>query len=124
MLFGSSVALSQPASLQQSFDMQIPWRPMPVVVGGKTLLQYELHLTNFESKDLALKRIEVVDSAGAVLADLKDSELNAIVGRFDHTVGATDKLLIPPGVRVLAYLSVLLGTPRASSIELRHRIDY
>jgi murein DD-endopeptidase len=124
VLFGCSVALSQPTSLQQSFDLQIPWRPMPVVIGGKKLLLYELHLTNFASTDLTLKRIEIVDSAGAVLSDLTDSELKGNIGRIDHTVGATDKLLIPPGVRVLAYLSAPLGTLGAKPIELIHRIEY
>ena len=133
MLFGSSVALTQPTSLQQAFDLQVPWRPMPVMLSGKRLLQYELHLTNFASKDLALKRVEVVDSAGAVLADLKDSELIGIIGRFDHMLGTTDKLLIPPGVRALVYLSVPIGTREPPTvplgmvrppIALRHRIEY
>jgi murein DD-endopeptidase len=123
-LFVSSVALSEATSLEQSFDLQVPWRPMPVVVGGKKQLVYELHLTNFASTDLALKRIEVVDSAGAVLSDLRDSELNGIIGRIDHTVGTNDKLLIPPGVRVIAYLSVPLGALDQNPIALRHRIEY
>jgi murein DD-endopeptidase len=122
--FGLGVALGQPASLQQSFDLQVPWRPMPVVIDGKKLLQYELHLTNFASKDLALKRIEVADSTGAVLSDLRDSELQAIIGRIDHTVGATEKLLIPPGVRAVAYLAVPVGMVGANPTKLRHRIEY
>jgi Peptidase family M23 len=124
-LNGSGVALSQPSSpLQQSFDIQVPWRPTPVVIGGKMQLVYELHLTNFASVDLSLKRIEVLDSAGVVLSDLKDSDLNGIIGRFDHMAPTTSKLLIPPGVRVLAYLSVQLGTLGAYPITLRHRIEY
>jgi hypothetical protein len=124
LLVGSSVALSQPPSIQQSFDLQIPWRPIPVVIGGKKLLLYELHLTNFAPTDLMLKRIEIVDSVGVVLRDLRDSELKGIVGRIDHSVGATDKLLIPPGGRALAYLSVPLGMSGANAIGLTHRIEY
>ena len=124
LLVDSSVAHSQPTSLQQSFDIQIPWRPMPLVIGGKELLLYELHLTNFASTDLALKRIEIVDSAGVVRGAIKDSELKGIIARLDHAVGATDKLLIPPGVRVLAYLSVPLGTLGATPSGLMHRIEY
>ena len=106
--FGSSVALTPSMSLQQSLDFEVPWRPIPVVIDNKKLLLYELHVTNFASTDLALKRIEIVDSAGAVLSDLRDSELKGIIGRIDRPVGATDRLLIPPGVRALAYLSVPL----------------
>jgi murein DD-endopeptidase len=124
VLLGSSLALSQSTSLQQSFDIQIPWRPVPVVISGEKQLLYELHLTNFASTDLALKRIEIVDSAGVALRDLKESELTGIIGRIDHTVGPTDKLLIAPGVRVVAYLSVPLGTSRVDPIGLTHRIEY
>jgi murein DD-endopeptidase len=121
----SEAAAGQPnSSLQQSFDMQIPWRPTPVVIGGKMQLVYELHLTNFASVDLSLKRIEVLDSAGAVLTDLHDSELKGIIGRIDRTDPTTDKLLIPPGVRALAYLLVPLATLGAPPIALRHRIEY
>ena len=94
------------------------------MIGGKMLLIYELHLTNFASVDLSLKRIEVLDSAGAVLSDLKDSALKGIIGRFDLMATTTDKLLIPPGVRVLAYLSVPLGTRGAHPVALKHRIEY
>jgi murein DD-endopeptidase len=124
MLFGSSVALSQPTSLQQSFDLQVPWRPMPVVIGDEKLLLYELHLTNFASTDLALKRIEIVDSAGVVLSNLEEAELKGLVGRFDHSVGATDKLLIPPGVRALVYISVPTGMLGTGLVTLSHRIEY
>jgi murein DD-endopeptidase len=131
VLFGANLALSQPSSsLQQSFDIQIPWSPTPVVIGGKKQLVYELHLTNFASVDLLLKRIEVLDSAGAVLSDLKDSELSGTIGRFDRTASSTDKLptpdklLIPPGVRALAYLSVPLSALGAPPSTLTHRIEY
>jgi hypothetical protein len=123
-LLGSSLALSQSTSLQQSFDIQIPWRPAPVVISGEKQLLYELHLTNFASTDLALKRIEIVDSAGVALRDLKESELKGIIGRIDHASGATDQLLIPPGERVVAYLSVPLATSRVDPIRLTHQIEY
>jgi len=121
----SQAASGQPtALLQQSFDMQIPWRPMPVVIGGKMQLVYELHLTNFANQPLLLKRIEVLDAAGAVLSDVRDAELTGIIGRFDLSATTGDKLLIPSGVRALAYLSVPLGTLGAPPISLRHRIEY
>jgi len=122
-LFGSTVALSQSSILQQSFDVQVPWRPMPATIAGKKLLLYEMHLTNFAPTSLTLTRIQVVDSTGAVLNDLKDSELQGVMGRFDHVDRPTDKLTIPPGVHALAYLSVPL-TLGANPIGLTHRIEY
>jgi murein DD-endopeptidase MepM/ murein hydrolase activator NlpD len=124
LLFSSSVALSQPTSLQQSFDLQIPWRPMPVVIGGKKPLIYELHLTNFASKDLALKRIEVVDSVGVVLGDFQDAALKGTIARFDIVATTTNKLLIPPGVHALVYLSVPLSAIGTTPLTLSHRVEY
>lgn len=122
VLFGSSVAFSQ--SLQQSFDLQVPWRPIPVLIGGNKLLLYELHLTNFASANLTLKRIQVVDSAGVALSDIGESELAGLIGRIDQPVGAPDKLLVPPGVRVLVYMSVPLGRLGVVPVALSHRIEY
>jgi murein DD-endopeptidase MepM/ murein hydrolase activator NlpD len=125
MVLGSIGSFAQSAtSLRQSFDIQIPWRPMPVVVGGKTYLVYELHLTNFANEDLLLKRIQVLSTSGAVLSDIQDSELKGVIGRVDHVSPTADKLLIPPGVRALAYLSVPLGALRTTRVALKHEIEY
>lgn len=121
MLFGASVAFSQ--SLRQSFDLQVPWRPIPVLIGGKKFLVYELHLTNFASANLALRRIQVVDASGVALVDINDSELTGLIGRLDQP-GAADRLLIPPGVRGLVYLSVPTAKLGAVPIALSHRIEY
>jgi murein DD-endopeptidase len=121
---GTSVALPPPTSLQQSFDLQIPYRPMPVVIGGERQLVYELHLTNFASADLTLKRLEILDSAGVVLSDLQGSQLEQVIGRTDHTNQSIEKLRIPPGLRALVYLSVPLRTSDANSIALTHRLEY
>ena len=76
-LFGSNVALSRSTFLQQSFDVQVPWRSMPVTIGGKKLLLYEVHLTNFAPTDWTLTRIQVVHSTGTVLNELKNAALDA-----------------------------------------------
>ena len=124
-LLGSNVAIAQSAApLRQSFDLQIPYHPMPIVIGGKTYLVYELHLTNFAKEDLALKRIEVLDSSGAVLSDFQEAALEGIIGRFDLGAAAADRLLIPPGVRALAYLSVPLSAFPTTPFALNHKIEY
>jgi murein DD-endopeptidase len=123
-LFESTVGLAQSSSLHQSFDLRVPWPPMPVVVDGKKLLVYELHITNFASADLALRRIEVFDSSGAMLGDFRDTALTGIIGRFDHNGTATDPLQIPSGVRAIAYLSVPIDIRGATSITASHRVEY
>jgi murein DD-endopeptidase MepM/ murein hydrolase activator NlpD len=125
-MLGSTVAFSQPPTpLRQSFDVQVPWHPMPVVIDGQLRLVYEIHLTNFAADDLTLKQIEVLDTgSGSVLRDFREPELNDMIGRFDHSVTSMDRLKIPSGVRVIVYLSLPLPTLGASSIALTHRIEY
>jgi murein DD-endopeptidase len=123
-VLASMLGLAQAHSLQQSFDLQVPWVPMPVVVGGQNLLVYELHMTNFAAVDLTLRQIEVLDSSGATLKAFRDSELTGILGRFDQLNSAADRLRIPPGVRVVAYLSVPIATHGANPFAVRHRVEY
>jgi murein DD-endopeptidase len=113
------------ATVRQSFDIQVPWIPAPVVIAGQQQLIYELHLTNFAGDSLALSQIEVLNSAsGTVLRRIQGRELASIMGRFDHSVGATDKLVISPGVRVVVYVSLPIEFPEGSEQTLIHRIEF
>src|ERR1700733_12362587 len=70
--------------VRQSFDIQVPWIPAPVVIAGQQQLIYELHLTNFAGDSLALSQIEVLNSAsGTVLRRFQGGELASLMGRFD-----------------------------------------
>src|SRR3982074_935555 len=85
--------------LRQSFDLQVLWLPIPVAIAGKLQLVYELHLTNFARVDLALRRIQLLDSAsGSIVGDFREPELQGLIGRIDHSASAMEKLLIPSGV--------------------------
>jgi murein DD-endopeptidase len=111
--------------VRQSFDIQVPWIPAPVVIAGQQQLIYELHLTNFAGDSLALSQIEVLNSAsGTVLRRFQGGELASLMGRFDHSVGATDKLVIPPGVHAVVYLSLPFEFPDGSEQALIHRIQF
>jgi murein DD-endopeptidase len=111
--------------VRQSFDIQVPWIPTPVVIAGQQQLIYELHLTNFAGDSLALRQIEVLNSAsGTILRRIRGWELVSIKGRFDHSIGATDKLVIPPGVRAVVYFSLPIEFPGDSEQALIHRIEF
>jgi murein DD-endopeptidase len=111
--------------VRQSFDIQVPWIPAPVVIAGQQQLVYELHLTNFAADSLALNQIDVLNStSGTVVRRFQGGELASMVGRFDHSIGATDKLVIPPGVRAVVYLSLPIEFPDGSEQALIHRIEF
>ena len=114
------------APLRQSFDLQVVWAPGPVVIDGTAQLVYELHLTNFAQGALRLRRIEVTDAAsGATLADFSGPALKDAIGRLDVAADHADRLLIPPGVRALAYLSVPLAAAAAAAPRtLSHKVEY
>jgi hypothetical protein len=123
---GISAGLAQQrAPLLQSFDLQVPWNPSAVRVAGKDLLVYELHLTNFARNDLALKRIQVVNAeTGAVVGDFHDAELQGLIGRPDQPGEKKDRLIIAPGVRVVAYLSLPVAPACASACRLMHVVQF
>jgi murein DD-endopeptidase len=109
----------------QSFDLQVPWTPLPATVAGKRQLVYELHLTNFARSELAIRRIQVRDTgSGYIVGDFREAELRSLIGRVDRTSGLTDKLAIPPGVRALVYLSVPAEYPGGTVRGLTHRVEY
>jgi murein DD-endopeptidase len=111
--------------LRQSFDIQIPWTPLPAQINGKQQLVYELHLTNFSRDRLRLDRVAVTDmTSGAVLHEFEGLELASMIGRQDHSVGESDKLVIPPGVRAVIYVGLPIKLPTGAECRLTHEIEF
>ncbi|KRE90954.1 hypothetical protein ASG87_02130 [Frateuria sp. Soil773] len=125
-----SLALAAPGWLaaqarapqRQSFDLQVPNPPTPARVAGSTQLAYELYLDNFAAEPLTLRRIAVLDAgSGAELGALQGEALRTAVGRPDRPAATADRLVVPPGVRVVAYLAPIVA---AAPHALRQRVDY
>ncbi len=91
--------------LDDAFDMQVTYIPAPAVVSGKSMLVYELHLTNFSAAHLRLQDLQVVGEAGTLL-ELSGDALTRAMGRPDLPAKGSDPLLIPAGVRAVVYLAV------------------
>lgn len=110
------------APLRQSFDLQVPAAPAPVVVEGKSLLIYELHLTNFSSEPLRVREVEVRDAARDRSVARYEGE--ALSKRFDRLAAAKgeDALLLAPGQRGVLYLELAPEAPLPQT--LTHRIAY
>ena len=108
--------------MRQSFDLQVPAAPAPVMVEGKTLLIYELHLTNFSTDTLRVRSVEVRD--GARDPALARYEGEALAKRFDRLAApkGEEALVLAPGQRGVLYLELSPQAPLPRT--LTHRIDY
>jgi murein DD-endopeptidase MepM/ murein hydrolase activator NlpD len=113
-------------SLRNSFELRVPTPPTPVDIAGKTLLVYELHLTNFSRDELSLTRLEVfdADNKSAVLADFRDTELATLIGRSGAPDRKQDPRRIAPGAHAVIYLWLSPGGAAKLARKLGHRIEF
>src|SRR5258706_3651125 len=96
-------------------EATIPIAPMPVKSNGQIHLAYELHVTNFEARNLTLNRIEVLAQGNSttLLARYRDTELANLLARPGASSNLTDKRVIGGGMRGVIYLwlTVKAGHP-------------
>ena len=118
LAMAACVQVSATTPLRESFDLQVPTLPAPVVVEGARRLVYELHLTNFAREPLSPTGIEVLDERQRVLASFSGA---AFVSRLAQ-VGAKGAA-IAPGMRGVVYLELALPTG-APPRSLSHRLQY
>lgn len=115
LLLASSASSQIVPPPAMALDMSVPAPPVPVRAGGKMLLAYELHLTNFRSTDVVLDRVEVL-AGNAVLATFGADAF----GRPGLKPGS-DRATLGGGTRAVVFLwAVANETPRT----LRHRVHY
>lgn len=108
---------------QQSFDIRIPFAPDFVVIGGKPTVYYELHLTNFSSDSIDLKRLEIVDTPDSIVVvsigkdDLKKRYARIGVPRKNN------ESILPPGASGVIYLELTLQNNKPN-VQLTHRLEF
>ncbi len=120
---GLSQARQRPAILE-SVDLFVPVAPASVAISGQTHLVYELHITNLLPVDVSITRIQVklAETPGAPIADYRDGDLKARIGRAGLRRGEANPEIIGAGVRAVAYLWIALPeglAPRA----IEHRVE-
>lgn len=122
LLPGFGTAAEQ--DLRESFDLQVPVAPTPVVVEGRARLFYELHLTNFAAEPLRPLALEVF-AAGSGLPVAR-FDVDALAART-ALVGPADEAqlqgAIPPGRRAALYLELELS-PEAVPPAFDHHLAY
>ena len=117
-----SWAVARPRVIH-AVDVQIRSPPIPVTIGGKPHLAYELHITNFRPTDVTLTRVEVLDAnRGTRLGDFSGVELNNRLGRPGAAQNVADKRVIGAGMRAVFYVWLALDEGIAIPSKLRHKI--
>ena len=122
----------KPAAPQKPLDVPADVTvPVPPTAfkggGGKTILCYELHITNFSRSDIVLTKAEALSSGSAVtkVASFDGDELAKRVLRPGVAANTTaDKLKIGAGLRLIIYfwLEIDKGQPIPSMID--HRLSF
>ena len=112
-------------------EVVCPTPPIPVTLDKRQVLVYELHVTNFDSAPLTLKRFEVFaneESSGA-LSTLADATLSAAMTRVGEAMmisggAAKNARVIEPGGRSIIFVWIELQPDRAVPTTLKHRMVF
>jgi hypothetical protein len=124
-------AASQGAPRQTPVAIVVPKNPTPVVANGSRVLVYELHVTNFGTRPLVLRRVEVFGQHGARLLTLQDSTLRRSVRVLgDTAMGAAMAMTtdhpprIPVGERAIVFMWIDMPLEAPVPRALRHRLIF
>jgi murein DD-endopeptidase len=112
-------------------EVVCPSPPIPVRIDKRQVLVYELHVTNFDTAPLTLKRFEVFaneESSGA-LSTLADATLSAAMTRVGEAMmmsggAAKDARVIEPGGRSIIFVWIELQPDRPVPASLKHRMVF
>jgi murein DD-endopeptidase len=109
-----------------SLDLQVPVPPMPVRVGGRLHLAYELHITNFRTADLVLTGVDVVGEKrdAPPLASYRDDLLRSSLARVGARRDAPDAHVIPSGMRAVLFVWLALDEGSTPPGVIRHRVSF
>jgi murein DD-endopeptidase len=118
------IALVQPAApLLQSVDLAVPAAPAVFQQAGRTLLVHELHLTNFQQGDIALRAVAVRDDSGRELARYDGAELARRITRpglrNDHPTPAA----VGPGMRAIVHFWIVMPPDNPAARSVTHLVD-
>jgi hypothetical protein len=125
LLLSPVAALAQLAERPPLIEARIPKAPTVALGGEGSFLVYEVHVTNFEARELTWTALEASDAAaGTVLFSASDSVLVRDMSRPGATgslVAPTNRPKIGPGSRAV-YFAYYPLTAAQRPAKLRHRL--
>lgn len=114
--------------------MVCPSPPIAVAIGNNKVLVYEIHVTNFDTVPLTLKRIEIFATqvSSEPLTTLVDDKLSAAMTRVGaamsmsggSSIGAEDTRRLDPGGRNVVFVWIELPANHTVPTSLRHRMIF
>ena len=133
-LTGSKVALltlafgrPHPAAAQiaSPLELRVPNAPTAASIDGRSILAYELHITNFSAGAQNIRRVEVIDDAAParVLLTLEDTALANAMSRpgVSPPPASVDRARLGGGLRAVLFLWVPVSAGDPPS-RIRHRL--
>lgn len=123
VLSGAQQAQTPVHPVRQSVDLEVVYAPTPVKAGGRSRLDYELHLTNYAGQAFIVRRLEVFDGAtGKVVASYAGESVAQRLALVGPKAGSGQRLMLGEGRRAIMYLEVPVDH-RSASHALRHRVE-
>ncbi len=107
-------------------EVVCPAPPIPVKVEDKQVLVYELHVTNFDTVPLTLKRLEIFSDSdrSRPLKTIADAALSAIMTEAGTVSGAKDSQTIGAAKRAVIFLWIEIGLHQRTPVRLSHRMVF
>jgi murein DD-endopeptidase len=107
-------------------EVVCPSPPVPVKLAEKHILVYELHITNFESVPLTLKRLEVFadTNESQPLTIISGDALSAITIEAGSMSATKDSQTIAPAKRAIIFMWIELAPDKRVPVVLLHRIVF
>jgi murein DD-endopeptidase len=97
--------------------------PTPAHAEGKVHLVYELHVTNFDQKDVILRRVDVLaDNSAAPIVTYQGSNLEEQLSTPGRVT--SEKTRLGGGERLVVFIWVTLDSSTAIPTRLRHRLTF
>lgn len=117
----------QPVSWPLPLELRVPFAPTAFPSGGQTHLLYELHLTNFGSAPLVVKRLEVFDAQATADSPLATFEAAALAAMLqplgsNPALAASQPLVLAGGQRAIVFVSIITPSPTRLPPQLLHRV--
>lgn len=116
---------SSPFPLQ--LEARVPFAPTAFPSVGGAYIVYEMYLTNFSTKPMTLRRIEVLDAEGAAskpVVTFEGDQLNAILQPVGTQLpdGMSGRGQLGAGATAVVYMWVRFGNGMPVPSRLRHRV--
>ena len=122
-----SVCALAASPFPMQMELRVPFDPTAFPSRGRTLLMYELYLTNFSGSAIDLRRIEVLDAdgpAGQRLAVFEGEQIDPLLQSSDAqlSTGKSDLRRVNAGETLVLFMQVAFDTQIRVPNRLRHRV--